>query len=138
MVLRITEALRRCGYVVWIDVDMMVGALNQRMAEAVEGAAVVVPCITRAYKASVNCMKELNYADQRRRDMVPLILDAADRAGLLSGQVGLITSNLIYVDFSACAAPGPDGRFDEAEPAFVAKMRELLHALGPRGRALCP
>jgi len=27
------------------------------MAEAVEGAAVVVPCVTSKYKASPNCLK---------------------------------------------------------------------------------
>ena len=45
-------------------------------------------------------------------------------------QVGLITSSLIYVDFSSCAETGaaPDSK------AFQTKVAELVRALGQRGR----
>jgi len=139
----IAQSLKQMGYRVWLDLDKMVGEMNKRMAEAVEGAAVVCPCITTAYKASANCMKELNYADQRGSYMVPLILDGeTDRASLLSGQVGLITSNLIYVNFSkACknlAALPPNASPDVAAALFEDKMKELERALGDRGRGPPP
>ena len=52
--------------------------------------------------------------------------------GSLALQVGLITSNLIYVDVSA-VKPDPSGRLDPAHPVFVAKIKELLSALARRG-----
>lgn len=89
IVLRIVEALKRSGYRVWIDVEQMQGEMNKRMAEAVEGAAVVCPVLTSRYKGSANCMKELNYTDQRGCDILPICCDAStDRRDLLSGQVG--------------------------------------------------
>ena len=74
-VLRVARALKREGYAVWLDVEQMQGDMNMRMAEAVEGAAVVCPVLTSKYKSSANCMKELNYTDQRGCDIVPLICD---------------------------------------------------------------
>ena len=88
--LRIVESLKKSGYRVWIDVEQMQGEMNKRMAEAVEGAAVVCPVLTSRYKGSANCMKELNYTDQRGCDILPICCDAStDRRDLLSGQVGV-------------------------------------------------
>jgi hypothetical protein len=111
------------------------------MAEAVEGAAVVLPCLTEKYKASVNCLKELNYTDQHNRAMVPLILEQDwDRAALLSGPVGLITSNLIYVDFSAhhaaLSAENSNRCGVQREEALDQLFEQLEHALEGRGRAM--
>jgi hypothetical protein len=101
--------------------------MNMRMAEAVEGAAVVCLVVTRKYKSSANCMKELNYADQRGCDIVPLICDdvTTSRHDLLSGQVGLITAGKIYIDFSKAAS---------SDVVFQDKIRELIRALGDRGK----
>eukprot|EP00293_Proteomonas_sulcata_P017057 CAMPEP_0184303488 /NCGR_PEP_ID=MMETSP1049-20130417/13229_1 /TAXON_ID=77928 /ORGANISM="Proteomonas sulcata, Strain CCMP704" /LENGTH=501 /DNA_ID=CAMNT_0026615057 /DNA_START=53 /DNA_END=1558 /DNA_ORIENTATION=+ len=137
----IADALKLQGYHVWIDLDRMTGDINQRMAEAVEGSAVVCPCITRKYKTSANCMKELNYSDQRNCTMVPLILEACDRTELLSGQVGLITSNLLYVDFSKALKGLQSDDSDEKKKAmaiFDKKVGELRRALGDRGKKSQP
>jgi len=43
----VSEQLKKRGYKVWLDLEQMRGEMNQRMAEAVEGAAVVCPFISR-------------------------------------------------------------------------------------------
>ena len=58
VVLEIVKELKARGYAVWLDLEKMMGDMNKRMAEAVEGAAVVCPVITSKYKCSANCMKE--------------------------------------------------------------------------------
>jgi hypothetical protein len=98
----------------------------------------------------------LTYADGCSCDIVPLICDdVTPRRDLLSGQVGLITSNLIYIDFSkaastssaapcsaapttAAAASPPLGVAGVAgadnDVVFESKIRELIRALGDRGK----
>jgi hypothetical protein len=85
-----------------------------------------------------NVLQELNYSDQRGCEMVPIVCDAVTpRRDLLSGQVGLITSGLIYVDFSEFASSkGGSGSTGGGwgGQVFQAKMDELVKALGDRGK----
>jgi len=134
----VSEDLKAKGYKVWLDLEQMRGDMNQRMAEAVEGAAVVCPFISRRYKASANCMKELNYSDQLGKSMLPIIIDDYDRKEMLRGAVGLITSNLIYVDLSPLIDPNsnqlPDPMPQGLAALFASKMSEMERALGSRGK----
>jgi len=79
LVKAVAQDLKARGYKVWLDVEQMRGEMNQRMAEAVEGAAIVCPFISRTYKQSANCMKELNYSDQLGKPMLPVIVDDFNR-----------------------------------------------------------
>ena len=45
------------GYKVWIDENDMRGSINNAMAKAVEGAKVVLLCVSEKYKESRNCKK---------------------------------------------------------------------------------
>jgi hypothetical protein len=139
IVVAVSEDLKARGYKVWLDLEKMHGGMNQRMAEAVEGAAVVCPFISRRYKASANCMKELNYSDQLGKPMVPIIVDDFDVKEMLRGAVGLITSNLIYVDLSrfaktSCTDPPASIPDENLTALFEAKMSEMERVLGPRGK----
>ena len=59
----------------------------EAMAAAVEGAAVLVYGISRAYKESANCRLEAQYAYQREKPMVPLMLEEGYRA---DGWLGML------------------------------------------------
>ena len=52
---RIKAALLSRGYRVWIDIEQMLGSTVDAMAAAVEGSAVVLFGVSRAYKESPNC-----------------------------------------------------------------------------------
>jgi hypothetical protein len=55
VVLRLNQALKAKGYTVWLDVEQMQGSTVDAMAEAVEGAAAMMVCVSSSYKESSNC-----------------------------------------------------------------------------------
>ena len=61
--LRIRDALKNCGYNIWMDVDKIGGSTLQAMASAVENSAAVLIAVSRKYKESANCRsgKQLIY-----------------------------------------------------------------------------
>ena len=69
----IVAALRRAGYSVWLDTERMSGAatggagLSDAMAAGVSAASAVVVCFSDAYARSVNCKRELGFADELRK-----------------------------------------------------------------------
>eukprot|EP00794_Sanderia_malayensis_P019557 gene19557-21488_t len=94
---RIKRELEKAGYKTWMDVAKMDGGLNKRMAEAVEGATVVVVFMTQKYEKSHSCMKELDHAYDKRKRIVPVKLEKNYNP---SGALGLIAAGRIYEDFS--------------------------------------
>ncbi len=64
-VIRIKERLEADGYDIWIDLEEMQGNIYMKMAEAVEGAAAIITCMTQKYEKSINCNKEIQYAQVR-------------------------------------------------------------------------
>ncbi|KAJ3042247.1 hypothetical protein HK097_002081, partial [Rhizophlyctis rosea] len=95
---RIHQSLLKRGYTVWFDLNLMSGNVYSKMAEAVLGSSVIVPCLTVAYEKSPNCKRELGFAaDQARqgKKIVPVRLEegpftwsALITAGLLYTQIG--------------------------------------------------
>ena len=79
VILRVVSSLQERGYLVWIDTEQMKGATVDTMALAVEGAAVVMIGVSRAYKESSNCRMEAQYALQKKKPLVPLMLVGATR-----------------------------------------------------------
>ena len=61
-ILRVVASLQDRGYLVWVDTEQMKGATVDTMALAVEGSAVVLIGVSRAYKESSNCRMEAQYA----------------------------------------------------------------------------
>eukprot|EP01047_Picozoa_sp_COSAG01_P007366 COSAG01_NODE_279_length_19520_cov_41.772154_19_plen_1481_part_01 len=121
---RVHASLVRRGYTTWIDVEKMQGSTVEAMADAVEGAAVMCYGISRAYKESANCRLEAQYAYQREKDMVPLMVEEGYRA---DGWLGMLLGTRLYYGFF-CAVLS-------SEAAFEGKMEELCRELGERGQA---
>ncbi|XP_033100617.1 uncharacterized protein LOC117104068, partial [Anneissia japonica] len=96
LVVKIKDALKDCGYKVWIDVESMEGSTLQAMAEAVEDAETVLICITEKYKFSQNCRTEAEYAFQQRKHIVPLMLEQEYKP---DGWLGMILGTKLYVEF---------------------------------------
>ncbi|KAI8849634.1 hypothetical protein BC829DRAFT_416679 [Chytridium lagenaria] len=81
----VKESLEAAGLTVWMDVERMRGNINDAMCEAVTESSV----------SSHNCKKELNFADEERKPLVPIRLDK----GPLKWS-RLITAGSLYVDLS--------------------------------------
>jgi hypothetical protein len=94
MVVRIYKELVRRGIPVWMDImGGMRANVNEAMGEAVEGAKVVLTVLTEEYQKSYNCNKEINYADSKRKPILPVM---AQRGYTPSGSVGVITAGLLW------------------------------------------
>eukprot|EP01047_Picozoa_sp_COSAG01_P096311 COSAG01_NODE_26833_length_701_cov_3062.495017_1_plen_225_part_01 len=119
---RINAALKARDYVVWIDIEKMQGSTVEAMADAVEDAAVVCYGISNAYKESVNCRMEAQYAFQQQKEMVPLMLEEGYRA---KGWLGMILGMRLWYGFY--------GTTLASEGAFESKVEELCRELGERG-----
>merc|ERR1719235_1024298 len=73
-VVELAHLLRKEGYEVWRDEEgsayvppMGQGGVDEIMAMAVEKAALVVVCVSKAYKESANCRMEGQYANRERK-----------------------------------------------------------------------
>lgn len=96
LVKQIDRALKEKGLNIWIDYCDMKGDINDAMAEAIEGAAVIVPVMTQAYQDSHNCKKELSLADAHRLPIVPIM---AQKGFTMSGWLSVIVAGKLYTAF---------------------------------------
>ena len=122
--LRVVGSLQSRGYLVWIDTEQMKGSTVDTMALAVEGSAVVLIGVSRAYKESSNCRMEAQYAFQKKKAIVPLKLTDGYEA---DGWLGLLLgTSLWYPLYGSTLA---------SESSFDDRMTALSREIGSRGRA---
>jgi hypothetical protein len=124
VILRVVASLQDRGYLVWVDTEQMKGATVDTMALAVEGSAVVLIGVSRAYKESSNCRMEAQYALQKKKPLVPLMLvDGYEADGWLGLLLGTSMWYALYGDTLSSAS------------SFNDRMDALCRELGSRGRA---
>lgn len=76
LVKQIADSLKKNNIRIWFDIaGDMKGNINTAMANGVENAAIIVSFNTTAYSKSVNCQKELTYASQLKKTIVPVLLE---------------------------------------------------------------
>jgi hypothetical protein len=124
VILRVVGSLQSRGYLVWVDTEQMKGATVDTMALAVEGSAVVLLGVSRAYKESSNCRMEAQYALQKKKPLVPLMLVEGYEA---DGWLGLLLGTSMWYALY--------GSTLTSEGAFEDRMDGLCRELGTRGRA---
>ena len=93
---QINTQLVKDSFRVWIDSQLMHGTTFDAMAHAIENCEFVIICMSDAYKQSVFCEMEANYAIKRRRRIIPLVVTSQYKA---DGWLGILTAAYIYVDF---------------------------------------
>ncbi|XP_065064267.1 uncharacterized protein LOC135690596 isoform X2 [Rhopilema esculentum] len=114
---KICEELRNLGLEVWMDLDSMSGDIFNKMAEGVEGAAIIIICMSSKYQLSDNCNKEFKYAQVKRKKILPIKMEKEFNA---TGALGLITAGKLYIDFSDLS------KFDENVKSLEREVRSLL------------
>ena len=72
LVTKMKESISKVGFSVWMDTDQMYDKINDRMAEAVNGAKLVILCVSEKYENSVNCGKEYTYVDKLGKPFIPV------------------------------------------------------------------
>ena len=121
-VISIKDALEAIGYDIWMDLDDMRGNIYEKMAEGVENSVLIIPCMTSKYESSVNCRKEFQYSQDRRKPMIPLMMEKGYRPG---GALGLIIAGMKYVDFSDST------KFDEKMLELQEEIRSFFEDDAP-------
>ncbi|XP_072047262.1 uncharacterized protein [Amphiura filiformis] len=91
---KLRDELIADNYRVWMDLVDMDGNMDDRMAEAVENAYVILMCVSEKYQTSPNCKKEAQYAFFLKKPIVILKYDRHTPTGWL----GLQINNLLYYD----------------------------------------
>jgi len=75
IVKRIYQDLDTRGYKVWIDFKNMGNKIYRDMSLAVEQSKVIIVCGSSSYQSSESCERELSYALQHKKCIVPLIVE---------------------------------------------------------------
>lgn len=94
---QIYEQLIKDEFRVWIDREDMHGSPMVAMANAIENSNIVLICMSDAYKQSVYCQSEAHYAFERRRRLIPLIIEPQYKP---DGWLGIIVTGKIYIHFA--------------------------------------
>ncbi|KAJ3283358.1 hypothetical protein HK104_010416 [Borealophlyctis nickersoniae] len=111
-VAKIKESLTARGLSVWVDTERMDGHIYQRMAEALKVQRILIP-----FQHSTNCRRELKFAADEGKHIVPLRLDRRTPEPWAC----LITAGALYI----LIADFVEGtQIDEA--AWEEKMEELV------------
>lgn len=97
VVLDLRDKLRESNFPVWIDVDFMEGSILQMMATAIEKASVVLICYSENYRYSKNCRTEAEYAYQKDKHVIPILLQYGYRP---DGWLGILIGTKKFYDFS--------------------------------------
>ena len=131
---RLSAGLERLGLKPWLDEARMQGNILNRMAEGIEGSAVVLICVTRNYMDKVaqegndNCKREFEYAYQKRTtlNMLPVVMeDAMADTSAWRGSLGLALCNERYYKL----VHDKDAEFDQAVQEIAAGIRKKLEAV---------
>jgi len=119
LVKRIRAHLGSMGFVVWFDIEQMKGSVTDAMAQAVENSEAIVYCMSQKYKESANCHSEANYAHQKKKAMIPLLVDANYTP---DGWLGFLLGDNKPIEFF--------GKAIATDALFEAQMDRLCHVLG--------
>jgi hypothetical protein len=90
------------------------------MAEGVENCCVLVCFLTPEYQESINCKKELTYASELHKPIIPCILGSHDKTVKWkpSQWLGLTITDLLYLNFT-----------DINDENFQIKCQELINKI---------
>ena len=94
---QIYDELVKSNYRVWIDFDQMHGNVMDAMAEAIECSRTVIICMSEEYRKSNYCRAEAQYAFQRQRTIVPVLLQKRYKP---DGWLLFLIGQLLYIDFN--------------------------------------
>ena len=83
--------LEAAGLRVWFDEDCMHGDLHEAMAQGIEDSALFLCVTSQEYQDSQSCMRELKYADRRKKTIIHVSTGFRPTGGL-----DLIIGGLLY------------------------------------------
>lgn len=125
LVKEINRRLKIQRFTTWIDVEEMTGSTLDSMAAAVENAAAIVVCFSEAYKESLNCRQEAEYAFRQEKTIIPVRVEKDYQA---DGWLGILLGTKLYVD---CPT---EQNLDEAMPNLIRQLVNIGKNTGNVGK----
>lgn len=95
------------------------------MAEGVENCCVIVCFLTPEYQKSEYCKKELRYASELHKPVLPILLGSSDKTieWKPSHWLGFTIADLLYLDFTNVNHANLEQKVDE----LIEKIHSILH-----------
>ncbi|XP_078359598.1 uncharacterized protein LOC144644064 isoform X1 [Oculina patagonica] len=121
--LQVKQDLEAQGCTVWMDVEQMEGSILETMARAVEKSSVLLLAVSRKYQNSPNCRSEAEYAYQRRKRMIPLMMESNYSP---DGWLGIVLGSKLWMDFRKDPSVGIQQLSKEISKARVAASKAQL------------
>ena len=119
LVKKIAEKLKVKKIPIWLDIaGDMKGNINAAMAHGVQDAAMIISFDTLAYSKSINCKKELTYAKQLGKNIVPVLLE--DEKGFQNTWLGNVINSLEKVHMKN------EGDFDSSFDVLLQRIEQAL------------
>lgn len=119
LVKRVADMLKQRNIPIWFDIaGDMKGNINTAMAYGVESAAAVISFNTVAYSKSINCQKELTYACQLKKNIVPVLLENDTR--FQNTWLGMIIASLHGINMQ------DDNQFHSTIDTLVQRINTAL------------
>jgi len=121
IVLKIKKSLEESVYKVWVGGHETEGKIFENMAVGINNTLILVIAMTSKYGNSADCIKELQYSQERRKKIIPIKLESNFKP---SGALGLVVAGGQYVDFSDAA------NFEESISALKRQIESTLKKIG--------
>ena len=120
VLVEVKNRLQASGYRVWMDLEQMRGSILETMAKAIENSSVVLVCVSQRYKESPSCRLEAEYAIQKEKDIIPLMMQRNYRG---DSWLGMIVGKKLWFDF-------------QSKHVLEQSVTKLIRELGRRGKEL--
>ncbi|KAI9346098.1 kinase-like domain-containing protein [Zopfochytrium polystomum] len=99
----IAESLQKMDFRIWLDVRNMGEDTIDSMIEGITQSAAVIAFISDDYVESHNCKKEIKYANEMRKPIIPVRLN--DSPAVSISAAAFITAGQLYVDLKNGVTP---------------------------------
>jgi len=103
----VNKLLKAQGFQTWFDEDKMVGHIDDKMSEGIDGSDIILVFITKVYmeklniKGHDNCKGEFTYANTKGKKMIPIVMEPCMRdTKIWVGPLGIRLAGDLYVDMS--------------------------------------
>jgi len=128
---KLKSALEMRGIKCWFDDGNMRGGehLFEAIDKGISASTVVISCLSNQYGASVNCKREVRLAAERKKILIPVMIDVCNPFPP-RGDMGPLLAGLIYIDLH------DDDLFSSNLEQLVSALKQTLPSFAAKGSFL--
>ena len=98
-VIKLKEFLKRNNFQVWMDIAGLSAGdtLTEKLSQAILNSKIIICCITKKYAESTMCRKEIHFAINEKKPIIPLMFEYV-KMSELDGGVGFLISDILRIN----------------------------------------